>query len=212
MEALWPVISDVCESLSLWLCVYGCAFMSLNLNRCECVFSLKDSIWGWHLYVYVNLSWLCMFCIFDPSICPFSHCLLPDLCMCVVSVFFGHCVLTVISLSLFGFPNFTPLYPVCQWAWSRHALGEGGCSEGMSGMCGGTGEGANVSQPLRWAERGSALLYPIVHYSWCLDTGALTEKATFLKHKRKSSFVSSGTKNSLVGILFHCSRTICLLK
>lgn len=34
----------------------------------------------------------------------------------------------------------------------------------------------------------------------------------FQKHKRKSSFVSSGKRYSLVGISFHCPRTICLLK
>lgn len=134
-------------------------------------------------------------------------------CLC----FFGHCVLIVISLSSLVFPNFTLLYPVCQraWmlAWSRHTLKGGGggwCSERtvMSGMWGGAVEGANVPKScISFGVETSH--FDFFQHHFCSASVHLT---IFQKHKRKSSFVSSGKRYSLVGISFHCPRTICLLK
>lgn len=57
-------------------------------------------------------------------------------CLLLASVFFRHCVLSVIMLSSFCFLCFTPCYPVCQSAcmlgWSGEAPQKGGVQRGHS--------------------------------------------------------------------------------
>lgn len=157
-----------------------------------------------------------------PSVWPFSYFWLPGPCMCVRCLcFFGQYVLTVISLSSFSFAPISPCFILfvrgpgcCPGAVMLSYEGWWGYREGtvMSSMRGGAVESAKSGK--------SCISF------WCLDVSfhnispvrrpcvspKKREGTAFQKHKRKSSFVSSGKRYSLVGISFHCPRTICLLK
>ena len=93
----------VCVSLWVLMWMYVCVFYSLN-DRDERMKSLCEFLLAVHLS------------IFAPSICPFHIsrfliCVFVE-CPLSASMFFELSVLPVISKASFGFPSFTPIYPV----------------------------------------------------------------------------------------------------
>lgn len=135
--------------------------------------------------------------------------------VCPLSVFFrtlcAHCHQPVIL----SFPQFHPALSCLSEGLDvgleqTYSQGGGWCSERtvMSGMWGGAVEGANVPKScISFGVETSH--FDFFQHHFCTASVHLT---IFQKHKRKSSFVSSGKRYSLVGISFHCPRTICLLK
>lgn len=66
------------------------------------------------------------------------------------------------------------------------------------------------SRPLRWAEERP--LCPTFRYIWLSKMSRFYSHHRFTKRWGNIYFLTSGTRCNLSGVLFHCSRTICLLK
>lgn len=152
----------------------------------------------------------CLFEFLCGCSCAIFHSARSVLCSCAAcspSVFLGHPVLTVITVSSLGFPTFTSLYPVCQRARVLVWCGEGTVRV-MSGMWGGHWRRCQCKSAAAGSRKASVLVFRHLNLTFCEHcTETLSEKPT-----TKSFFESYETRMSLVGIFFQCSRTICLLK
>lgn len=152
-----PWLVHLCVSVDV--CVHAWLWTNEQIWKCVC-FPPWRTLCRDNMFIWISCGYACP--VLHPPFAPLhAACLV----ICLLYVQCAHCLCfldTVCSLSLachhLAFP-ISPHFilfvsgPGC-WSGSD-MVSERGCCEGrvMSGMWGGAGEGANVSQPLRWAEK-----------------------------------------------------------